>query len=185
MFNIRGNRPFYGDKWMMQVAHIDDFIKFIYKKYTDWNIIEIGTAYGSLTNLLCDYYGQIKTYDREVFHTLHSEGAKKSFKQADCHDDDFLEQEFKSNLDSEKGTVFFIDGGNKALEFNKLRKYAKVGDILMVHDYSIDQQDFQTRGKAVFNSFEVQESDLDLEGFERASFFETALGCAWGAYVKI
>lgn len=184
MLNYKNGSTHYRDSRMMQVFEIDSFISYLHEHYSEYRVVEIGTAFGGLTNLICDYFGEIQSYDNKDYAVLYSEEAKGSFKQADCHDDAFLEEEFKSFLDDEKKTIFFIDGGDKAFEFNKIQKYAKSGDILMVHDYSVDSEDFQNRGQALWNCLEVQESDLHLNDFDRAPFFEKALQYAWGAYVK-
>ena len=184
MINNRGGSTYYNNSWTMQVLNITEFVEFIYNKYPEANIIELGTAYGGLTNLLCDFYGKIRSYDKDTIAVSYSKHAEQSFLIGDVHDDLFLEEHFKSNLEEEKITIFFIDGGDKALEFNKVKKYAKPGDILMVHDYMINQEDFETRGKDVWNHFEVGEDDLDLEGITRAPFFDKGISYAWGAYQK-
>jgi hypothetical protein len=184
LINYKNGSTHYLDARMMQVPNIEEFIKFLSQKYKNYTIFEIGTAFGGLTNLLADNFDVVNTFDIKSFVTSFYDHQNIKSSVCDCHNEDFI----KSNICpamTEKNNLFFIDGGDKALEFNLIQNYCKENDILMVHDFSINEIDFNSRGKSIWNCLEVKEEDLNLSKFSKADFFDFALNFAWGAYRKI
>lgn len=183
--NHKNGSTHYYDARMMQVLNIELFINYLHRHYENYNIVEIGTAFGGLTNLLADYFDVVHSFDLEEFYTSFYEHTNIKFKKMDCHDKSLIKTEIINFLNTNKNTLFFIDGGDKALEFNIIQEYCKLGDILMVHDFSIDENDFIQRGKQIWNCLEVKEKDLNLINFKRTNFFDFSTSFAWGSYIKV
>jgi hypothetical protein len=147
------------------------------------NVIEVGTAYGGLANILASVFTDltIHTFDNVSWNP----GIYKDNIQihiSDCWKPPFIE-EYQETL-VPGTTLFVIDGGDKAKEINILSPHAKQGDILMVHDYCTDVAEFEKTGKHIWNCLEIQESDINLEGLRRSDLFSEGLAFAWGIYEK-
>ena len=148
-------------------------------------IVELGTDYGGLTNLLADHpvsdEATIDTFDingeRFVSHndkiTFHHTSFENAF-------------DLISKLISDEGRVLLLcDGGNKRGEFQAFHKFLKVGDVIMGHDYSATQETFinECRGK-IWNWHEFQDSYADFPGLE-PYFQEVFKNYAWCCRIKV
>tara|TARA_R110000787_G_scaffold102000_3_gene207765 strand:- start:417 stop:965 length:549 start_codon:yes stop_codon:yes gene_type:complete len=171
---------------MLQVPNVPELFTHIKENKEITNVVEMGTCFGGLTNFLADIFPKLTIHTFDIINNVVSfyGHANINFILEDVHSQDTLTK-YKDVLSLENGSsLLVIDGGDKALEFNYLKHFAKSGDILMVHDFSIDREDFDNRGKAIWDCFECGESDLDLNGMERSEFFEKGLNYAWGIYEK-
>ena len=99
---------------------------------------------------------------------------------------------------SEYRTLFYCDGGNKPLEMRICGKIAKPGDILVVHDYDLENV---THGRAVIKHcvpervnlgtpfaeighVTPRQVDAAMRAFGLETIFEEYLGSANGEYRK-
>jgi len=130
-------------------------------------IIEIGTDYGGLTNLLADNeiaeVAEIHTFDilanRFVCHN-----DKITFH----HKDVFKHEEEIADMISKDGrTLLLCDGGHKQREFEVFHKYLKSGDVIMAHDYAPNDQEFVNNFKhKIWSWHEFRDDYADFEGLE-------------------
>jgi cephalosporin hydroxylase len=130
-------------------------------------IIEIGTDFGGLTNLLADIKisesAEIHTYDINKDRFI-SHNNKIQFH---CKNVFSAEQEIKDLIQSEGKTLLLCDGGNKQKEFEVFHKYLKSGDIIMAHDYAPNAQAFaEDYISKIWNWHEFQDSFADFKGLE-------------------
>jgi predicted O-methyltransferase YrrM len=139
-------------------------------------ILEIGTASGGLTLLLRDLLDrismentEIRTYDVESKHYLSSyieNGTKIDSRIKDVFNhsyDELVEiDEINSYIQKDGVTVVLCDGGSKKNEFRILSDYLKVGDIIMAHDYSPNQEYFEKNvNNQIWNWLEIQDLDIN------------------------
>lgn len=106
-------------------------------------IIEIGTDFGGLTNLLADHKisDDINVYTFDINSTRFiSHNDKIIFSNKDVFS---IENEIANLINSEGRTLLLCDGGNKKKEFEVFHKYLKREDIIMAHDYAPDDKSFQ------------------------------------------
>ena len=105
-------------------------------------IIELGSDYGGLTNILADHplsnSANIHTFDINKQNFI-SYSDKITF-----HNKDFYECfEFIRGLIESSGRVLLLcDGGNKKQEFADFHVFLKPDDIIMAHDYVKDRKTF-------------------------------------------
>lgn len=108
-------------------------------------IIEIGTDYGGLTNLLADHAISqgidIYTYDINPNRFV-SHNDKIKFFNTDVF---LIEDEIAELIGSKGKTLLLCDGGNKRKEFEVFHKYLKSGDVIMAHDYAPDDKTFKEK----------------------------------------
>mgnify|MGYP003646616649 CR=1 FL=1 len=108
-------------------------------------IIEIGTDYGGLTNLLADHSISegidIYTYDINPNRFV-SHNDKIKFFNTDVF---LIEDEIAELIGSKGKTLLLCDGGNKRKEFEVFHKYLKSGDVIMAHDYAPDDKTFKEK----------------------------------------
>lgn len=105
-------------------------------------IIEIGTDYGGLTNLLAD----LPISDNIEIHTFDisdkrfiAHNSKITFHHNNVFE---IEQQIGDMISDEGRTLLLCDGGNKRLEFQVFHKYLKNGDVIMAHDYAPNPVEF-------------------------------------------
>lgn len=182
--NYKNRSTYYLDSKMMQVFHIAPFLERLVSYKTFKRAIEIGTAYGGFTNLIADYFENIFTFD--IKNSNPNFYDHKNIKSISC-DMHKLEEVVNNlvpimNLDG--NNIIFVDGGNKALETNLIANFLKPNDLIMCHDFSIDLDDFESRGKIIWNCFECKESDLNLKKIKRSELFEFGLNFGWGIYER-
>lgn len=139
-------------------------------------ILEIGTAFGGLTLLLRNLLDRIslgetdiRTYDVELKNYLseHIEnGVRIDSRIKDIFNHSYSDlvevEEITSYIQSEGVTIVLCDGGSKKNEFRILSDYLKVGDIIMAHDYSPNQEYFEKNvNNQIWNWLEIQDLDIN------------------------
>ena len=139
-------------------------------------VLEIGTSSGGLTLMLRDILDnnglestRLVSYDvndpKYLRHYL-DEGTNIELKIENVFNNayDKLEngQEVIDLISSEGTTLVLCDGGSKKNEFKILSDYLKIGDVIMAHDYSPNEEYFQEHihGK-IWNWLEIQDSDIN------------------------
>lgn len=130
-------------------------------------IIEIGTDFGGLTNLLSDLpisrEARIHTFDinKERFISYND---KIIFHNEDVFS---VEAKIETLIQNEGTTLLLCDGGNKKEEFKIFHKYLKSGDIIMAHDYASNMQDFYINYiNKIWNWLEFENSFADFPNLE-------------------
>lgn len=130
-------------------------------------VIEIGSDFGGLTNLLADHLitenSELYTYDISS-RSFVSHNEKINFINNDVF---AIESEIGSLINSEGRTLLLCDGGNKRKEFQVFHKYLKKGDVIMAHDYAPNETIFQKEyfGK-IWNWHEFQDDFADFPNLE-------------------
>jgi hypothetical protein len=143
---------------LAQVTDSDPFIK----------IIEIGTDYAGLTNLLADssiskYTKTIHTFDINPARFV-SYNDKIIFKNCDIFS---IEKELSELIQSPGRTLLLCDGGNKKKEFETFHQYLKVNDVIMAHDYAPNDAIFKEKYvNKIWNWKEFEDSYADFPGLE-------------------
>lgn len=130
-------------------------------------IIELGTDYGGLTNLLADHListqAKVYTYDINPYRFV-SHNPKIVFNVKDVFS---IESEIAHLIQSSKRTLLLCDGGNKKKEFETFHKYLKPNDIIMAHDYAPNEIIFQEQYvNRIWSWLEFQDSYADFPGLE-------------------
>lgn len=147
-------------------------------------ILEIGTDYGGLTNLLADLKISenidIHTYDVNPNRFV-SHNDKIKFHNTDVFS---IEEKIAKLISSEGRTLLLCDGGNKKKEFEVFHKYLKKGDIIMAHDYAPDNDSFVKDyiGK-IWSWHEFKDEYADFEGLD-PYLQETFKNYAWCIRIK-
>jgi hypothetical protein len=153
-------------------------------------IVEIGTYNGGLTSYLYDMKkenAKLVSYDIDgkINHTKRTD---IDFRVEDC----FEEKAFNDIVEmiASPGRVLLIcDGGDKPKEFNTFSKFLKSNDIIMAHDYKVDDAhwreatdywqwpyEFDTTYDMIKEG--VEENDLKPYKNEQFNFY------LWTAYIK-
>jgi hypothetical protein len=187
----KGGTTFFKDIWAMQVFGIENLFREIKKEADPIKIVEIGTARGGLTNIFAHIFNNqtIHSFDIEDYGKFYYDNIE--FYITDCHKEEFIRQYSDILFDSNGVCLYAIDGGDKSFEINLISSHTKSGDILMVHDYSINEEYFNSNKPvhgpgAEWNSFEIQESDINLTNVRRSKqFFDIGLKYAWGIYERV
>lgn len=162
--------------------------------YKPKSIIEIGTGHGGLTMYLRDNTNpvcELHTFDiaEKSFHSALTENNINIYYQNIFKEvRDWNKFEIKEEwlyLFNESPKLVICDGGQKKAEFNGIAHLLKPNDIIMLHDYSTDQQTFDKLD--VWNWLECQYSDIknSVEQHNLHPFMhEEFLGVAWGCFIK-
>lgn len=129
---------FYNRIQMSQVLGVylalsPDFIK----KFD--TIIEIGTYNGGLTSYLYDMKKEnTKLVSYDIDGSINHTGRTDiDFRVEDCFENKTF-VDIVAMIESVGRVLVICDGGNKPKEFNTFSKFLKSGDIIMVHDYKVD-----------------------------------------------
>jgi predicted O-methyltransferase YrrM len=165
----------YKDITTQQHDDVADVFKTLFNNVQPKRILEIGTAYGGLTLLLRDLLDEnnlsdceIRSYDVIDKHYLHSHienGIKIDVRIEDIFNhqyDTLTNDQISEFIQGEGTTLVLCDGGSKKNEFRILSKFLKKGDVIMAHDYSPNQEYFDTHIKDnVWGWLEIQDSDIN------------------------
>lgn len=105
------------------------------------NIIEIGTYNGGLTSWLYDNKNpNAKVVSYDIDGTInHTNRTDIDFRIEDC----FAETPFNDivkMIQNEGKTLVVCDGGDKPKEFSVFSEYLKTGDVIIAHDYCVDDE---------------------------------------------
>jgi hypothetical protein len=140
--------------------HIDSlqYISDIIDTEKPTTIIELGTGDGFLSLLLSTLGIEFYTFDT----------CKPKVDIPKFHHKDILDNYgYIGNIIQTSAKCLLIcDNGNKASEFCIYSKYAKTGDIIMIHDYFENRSDMYLDN--AWRTCEVTHEDIDTNGFERA-----------------
>jgi co-chaperonin GroES (HSP10) len=130
-------------------------------------ILEIGTAQGGFTEFIYDLDYNIISYDvKDSFNTYEKLIEKGiNIKKKNIFNSDYskiIDTEFLDYLNQGKVLVL-CDGANKSKELDLISTHIKVGDIIMAHDYCIDEKTFETKYKdKEWRYLEIVESDINV-----------------------
>lgn len=174
-------------------------------------IIEIGTASGGLTYFFHDILpnAQITTYeirDREKLKNLFLDDLPNvTYKNKNVFSEEYssidenypgrrpldasiVDQEFIDLLHTDKKLAVFCDGHNKKAEVRCIAPHLKVGDMILFHDYCIDEKEAAYfKESSTWSSIETMKSYVEQplldNGFE---FVHPELrSVMWGCAVKV
>jgi hypothetical protein len=161
---------------IQQHDNVEIVFEQLFKMNKPSQILEIGTASGGLTLLLRDLLDRnsmentnIRTYDVDNKHYLNSyieNGVKIDSRIKDVFNHSYNElvevEEISSYIQNDGVTLVLCDGGSKKNEFRILSDYLKVGDVIMAHDYSPNENYFQEHiNNKVWNWLEIQDLDIN------------------------
>ena len=133
-------------------------------------VLEIGTASGGLTLALTDITfasgaevrdAPITTYD--IIETRHADRLRN--RQVDVRVMDAFEDldYICEYIQSDGQTLVLCDGGNKPAEFNLFSRILKTDDIIMAHDYVIDNEYYDAYIKNnVWRWCEIKYKDISI-----------------------
>lgn len=175
----------------MQNPNAFEVFEEFFKKEKFDTVIEIGTAYGGLSQFLYEQsilHGfSFITYDRYK-ERLHDNipAPQFDFRNIDCFSEEGKEQIIEC-LSTNK-TLLLCDGGNKKNEFNLFAPYLQHGSYIMAHDYSPDNSYFEktVRGK-IWNWFEISDKDVaeSLKNHvKKSDYYDKFLSVVWLSCTK-
>jgi cephalosporin hydroxylase len=133
-------------------------------------VLEIGTASGGLTLALTDITfasgvevrdAPIVTYDiKETKHADRLRNRGVDVRVMDAFED--LDRIFEY-IQSDGQTLVLCDGGNKPAEFNLFSRILKTDDIIMAHDYVIDNEYYDVYVKDnIWRWCEIKYKDISI-----------------------
>jgi len=193
---IKGHFLYNGKHTISQIDGIENYFKQFLNLEKFDTIIEIGTQMGGLTYLIDDVIKKTestsKIYTFDIgYRDYVDEECKSRGIEFICMDEYSEEFNIKINdLIQTGGKVLLLcDGGNKIYEFNKYSDIIKFGDFIMVHDYSFDDDVFNSKIKnIIWNWCEVQYKDIKdsvirnhLIEYNEVNFNDAV----WGCFTKI
>ena len=131
-------------------------------------ILEIGTSLAGLTYIIDDICKEnnlkknIVTFDISYRNYVENYLKERDIEFVVCDENDPKIKQMIIDLISEGGkTLVLCDGGNKIQEFNYFSNFLKPGDIIMAHDYCVDDETFEHKIKdKTWNWFEIKYSDI-------------------------
>ncbi len=139
-------------------------------------VLEIGTSAGGLTLMIRDILDnnglestKLLSYDiNDPVYLRHyvDSGSNIEIKVENVfnHQYDNLQNGFEviDFISSEGTTLVLCDGGSKKNEFRVLSDFLKIGDVIMAHDYSPNEEYFQQHvNNKIWNWLEIQDSDIE------------------------
>jgi hypothetical protein len=188
---------------MLQHKNIIDKFKQLIKLNKPTRIVEIGTEYGGLTLLLQDIVNElnletkIRTYDIKdpVFLIDHPELTstieivnKDLFEYHPFKLKDESLIELNDFLTEDGVNIILCDGASKKDEFNSFSKIIKSGDIIMLHDYIDNDEEFETNFlNKIWNWHESKYSDIETSVKEQglSPYLEVDFSSVvWGCFIK-
>lgn len=192
---IKGEFLYQGKHTTSQVPYIKDYFTNLLLNENFDTIIELGTHFAGLTYIIDDIC--VENNLKKNIHTL--DYAYRDYvetylneRNISYHILDETKEEYKTlvkKLINEGGkTLLLCDGGFKIKEFNYYSDFIKNGDIIMAHDYAINEDIFKTEIKdKIWNWFEIGLSDIEnavninnLTEYNKIDFKQAA----WGCFVK-
>lgn len=188
---------------MLQHKNVIDVFRRLLTEINPSTIVEIGTEYGGLTLLLQDLVTElglntkIRTYDIKTpkFLVEHPDLTDLiEIKTKDIFDynpfrlSDEGISEIKEYMVSDGVNLILCDGGSKSKEFNSFSDIINVGDVIMLHDYIINEEEFELNFKnKIWNWHESKLSDIEesiiknnLEPYLDEEFSKVV----WGCFIK-
>jgi hypothetical protein len=188
---------------MLQHKNVIDVFRHLLSEIKPSTIIEIGTEFGGLTLLLQDLVielglnSKIRTYDIKIpkFLVEHPDltdlteiRTKDIFTYNPFRLSDEGLNEVKDYMVNDGVNLILCDGGNKSKEFNSFSDVINVGDVIMLHDYIINEDEFESNFKnKIWNWHESKLSDIEesivnnkLEPYLDDEFSKVV----WGCFIK-
>jgi len=172
-----------------QTPNITTFFSPIIKDYDC--IIEIGYHRGGLSLWLndnkknnCNLY----CFDISDENRLVNDNENISFIVSDCLLNKTISQ-IKNLIQDSGKTLVLCDGGNKELEFEIYSKFLKTDDVIMLHDYSHDNDDYiklsqlqnwVSVSESHYNNIKDTVSKNHLEPF----YYDEFKSVFWGSFIK-
>ena len=188
---------------MLQHKNIVDKFKRLIEITKPTRIVEIGTEYGGLTLLLQDIVNElnidtkIRTYDIKdssflINHPDLTNTIEIVNKDLFAYNPFRLEEESLIELNdflTEDGVnIILCDGGSKKDEFNEFSKIIKSGDIVMIHDYIVNSEEFNSNFlNKIWNWHEAKYSDIKTSVIEQglSPYLEVDFSnVVWGCFIK-
>lgn len=155
-------------------------------------IVELGTCYGGLSKALYDsskkHNCKFITFD--ILENDTSNQLRKydvDFRIQNIFNSDYsiIDSKFIEEIKDEP-LLILCDGGYKIGEFNCFSKLLKPGDIIMCHDFSYNQNDFEQNN--YWGWSEIQEQDI-LESLNLYNLYYYHMHLwhklAWGCFKKL
>jgi len=115
-------------------------------------ILEIGTSLGGFTSFLnytskrlnipCNILSY-DIYEKDWYRDMINEGIDVRIENVFNNHYSEVKQEVIDFINQDGITLILCDGGSKIHEFNLLSNYMKVGDFIMAHDYSENEETFK------------------------------------------
>jgi len=133
-------------------------------------ILEIGTSLGGFTSFLnyaskklnipCNILSY-DIYEKDWYIDMINEGIDVRIENIfNLHYTD-VKQEVIDFINQDGITLILCDGGSKIHEFNLLSDYMKVGDFIMAHDYSENEETFkESVYMKIWNWHEIADKDI-------------------------
>lgn len=154
-------------------------------------IIEIGTFTGAFTLWLSENKSdtcKIISYDITPDYCEVSDLKDTELRIGDCFDIEIM-KEIRDMIQSSGRTLFLCDGGDKELEFRLYSKYLKKNDVIMLHDYSHSEHEYNmikqrinwpTNSESHYKNIERYLGELGLSTFMYEDFKQVL----WGSFIK-
>mgnify|MGYP003332882905 FL=1 len=192
---IHGHFQYNGIHTTQQVPNIKSYFESLLKEENFDVIIEIGTSFGGLTQIIDDIIKENNLkHNIHTFDFSHKDYVENQLKERNCfyYIMDEREDDFKNAVKNLIGTtekvLLLCDGGNKIDEFNTYSKLLKVGDVIMAHDYAYNEQVFLDEMKDKYwNWFEINYDDIKstVESCGLTEYNKTNFKyAAWACYQK-
>ena len=183
---------YYKDILTAQLPSTLDFLTKIISENNFETIIEIGSNRGGLTLWLNDNKNlNSKIYSFEIFPEVplfKDEDIDGSLIIGDVFSED-CKQLIISLLKEKKQCLILCDGGDKIKEFNLFAKFLKRNDVIMLHDYCDDIEEYQTIQKQTGWETPAESnlnSILETIEFNNLEKYNYNLGkqSLWGSFIK-
>jgi hypothetical protein len=156
-------------------------------------ILEIGTERGTLsywiqTNKKTET--EFRTYEIDLNMIMLNENDKAliNIRHIDCFSPECVE-EIKTLIQTKGRTLLLCDGGHKNEEFNLYAQYLKPQDVIMLHDYTDNEEDFKSfqekhgwphYPESSYPAIEHTVKEQNLEKFMYPEFKSSF----WGSFIK-
>lgn len=166
-------------------------------------VLEIGTSSGGLTLMIRDILDRVglsetklvtyDVYDPQYLRHHVNDGANIDIRVENAFNHQYSDlengQDIIDYITSEGTTLVLCDGGSKKNEFRILSKFLKVGDVIMAHDYSPNEEYFREYvHDTIWSWLEIQDSDIELpcqENNLEGYFEETFKNVVWACRKKM
>jgi len=133
-------------------------------------ILEIGTSLGGFTSFLnyaskrlnipCNILSY-DIYEKDWYIDMINEGIDVRIENIFNLHYTEVKQEVIDFINQDGVTLILCDGGSKIHEFNLLSDYMKVGDFIMAHDYSENEETFkESVYMKIWNWHEIADKDI-------------------------
>jgi len=154
-------------------------------------IVEIGTFTGAFTHWLSENKlnsCKITSYDINPNYLEINSIQDTKLEICDCFEPESILQ-IKSILKEPKRTLLLCDGGDKETEFKLFARFLKPGDVIMLHDYSETEEEYEkikkeldwtTDSESHYKNLERYLPELNLKPFLYDAFKKVL----WGSFIK-